>query len=140
MSVENLNEIYFELGISKIHNIGLIAIRPIPKNTLLFKIEEFQPIFITFKELKDKKIPISVINTIKKKCAHDKNSIEITNDLFDKYSTRWVNYMNHSYNPNLYFNNNCYYSRKKIKKGEELTLNYKENDYCIKCVDFRVKS
>ena len=140
MSIVNLNEIYFELGLSKIHNIGLIAIRSIPKNTLLFRIEEFQPIFISFEELIKKKIPNSVINLIKKTCAHDNNSIEISNDLFDKYSTRWVNYMNHSYNPNLYFNNNCYYSRKKIKKGEELTLNYIENNYCVDCIDFRVKS
>ena len=139
MLIDNLNEIYFELGVSKIHNIGLIAIRSIPKNTLLFKIEEFNPIFIRFEELK-KKIPSSVINIIKKKCAHDNKSIEISNDLFDKYSTRWVNYLNHSYNPNIYFNENCYYSKKKIKKGEELTLNYKENNYCVNCVDFRVKS
>ena len=38
MSIEKLNEIYFEIGVSKLHNIGLIAIRTIPKNTLLFKI------------------------------------------------------------------------------------------------------
>ena len=140
MSIDDLNEIYFEIGVSKLHNIGLIAIRSIPKNTLLNKIEEFNPIFITFKELKKRKIPMSVINMIKKKCAHDKDTIELRNDLFDKYSTKWVNYMNHSYNPNLYFKNNCYYSRKNIKKGEELTLNYKEDNYCVNCVDFKVKS
>ena len=140
MSIQKLKDIYFDIGISKINNIGLIAIRTIPKDTLLFKIRNYNPKFVSFDDLKKKyNIPQSVINNIKKKCAHDKNSIQITSDLFDKYSPTYVNYLNHSNNPNLYFQNNCYYSRKKIKKGDELTLNYLENNYCNTCIDFKIK-
>ena len=35
--IQQCKDKYFELGPSNIHGIGLIAIRSIPKNTLLFE-------------------------------------------------------------------------------------------------------
>ena len=146
--MENLDEIinqydniFYQIGPSKIHGIGLIAIVDIPKNTLVLENNTSKNKYINYSELKKRNINIDTINTIKKYFAHDSNGIELPVN-FDKYNMKLVSYINHSTNNNIdheYVNNlTKYYSNKDIKKGEELTVNYL-NNYCSTCVDFKEK-
>ena len=146
--MENLDEIinqydniFYQIGPSKIHGIGLIAIVDIPKNTLVLENSTSENKYINYSELKKRNINSDTINTIKKYFAHDNNGIELPVN-FNKYNMKLISYMNHSTNNNVnhIFKNNLtkYYSNKDIKKGEELTVNYL-NNYCSSCVDFKEK-
>ena len=42
-------------------------------------------------------------------------------------------YMNHSFDPNCKIHNSCIQSIKDIKKGDELTFNYNENETKMAC-------
>lgn len=139
--VDNLKNIYFHIAPSKINGIGLIAFRSIPKNTLLFKATNYNVTYYTYKELRNKNIPLSVIKIVKKYYAHDKNGIEIPDNFFSLTHFTIVSYINHSDNSNVYFDHNTmsYYTKKKIKKDEELTIDYNENNYCPDCIDFDIK-
>ena len=35
---------------------------------------------------------------------------------------------------------NKYYTNRRVQKGEELCINYFEDDYCTSCVDFKDKN
>lgn len=139
--VDNLKKIYYHIAPSKINGVGLIAFRSIPKNTLLFKATNENIKYYKFKELRKKNIPLSVIKVIKKYYAHDKNGIEIPDNFFSNTHFTIVSYINHSNNSNVYFNFDTmsYYTKIRIKKNEELTINYSENDYCSDCIDFKIK-
>lgn len=139
--VDNLKKIYYQIAPSKINGVGLIAIRSIPKNTLLFKATNENVKYYKFEELRKKNIPLSVIKVIKKYYAHDKNGIEIPDNFFSNTHFTIVSYINHSNNSNVYFNFDTmsYYTKRRIKKNEELTINYSENDYCSDCIDFKIK-
>ena len=139
--IDDLKKMYFQIGPSKINKIGLIAFRPIPKNTNVFEAIHYGIKFYSYKTLRKKGIPTSVVKVIKKYCAFTKSGIEIPDNFFSNTHLRIVNYINHSDDPNLRVissrNKVSYISRKPIKKNEELTINYNENNYCPKCIDFK---
>ena len=140
--VDNLKNMYFQIAPSGTHGVGLVAFRSIPKGTLLFKVNNDNVKYYTYKELRERGIPQSVIKVIKKYYAHDKKGIEIPDNYFSEINFTIVSYINHSDSPNVLFipNTNSYISRKRIKKDEELTISYKENNYCPQCVDFKIKN
>jgi len=126
------NDIYCRIGVSKVHGVGVIAIKDIPKGTMPFA---------TLSKEKDKIINLSK-NDIKD--IHP-NVRKILTDFFgDKkrddydvyaYGPNYINisfYMNHSDKPNIDViedTGSNYYSfitNRKIKKGEELFINYNE--------------
>lgn len=124
------NDIFCRLGISKVSGIGVIAIKDIPINT--------NP-FTHLAPLKDKAITLNN-NDLK---HVDKNVKKVINDFFGTekeydvlaYGPNYMNisyYLNHSNNPNLDVVNDIssdYFSfrtNRKIKKGEELFINYKD--------------
>lgn len=127
------NDIYCRIGVSKIAGVGVIAIKDIPKNTNPFK--TLYPYNDKILELKDKDLK-----------GIDKNVKSMINDFFgsDKkktydvlyYGLNFINisfYLNHSSKPNISLvdanKDNEYLefrTNRKIKKGEELTINYKD--------------
>jgi len=126
------NDIYCRIGVSKVHGVGVIAIKDIPKGTNPFS---------TLSKEKDKIITLSKDDI---KDIHP-NVRKILTDFFgDKkrdnfdtyaYGPNYINisfYMNHSDKPNIdviedtknnYF---TFITNRKIKKGEELFINYNE--------------
>lgn len=125
-------DIYCRIGISKIHGVGVIAIKDIPENINPFK---------TLIKRKDKIITL----TDKDIKNIDENTKQILKDFFgskDKYDVLLdgpnnINisfYMNHSNKPNIDIIEDekeeylSFRTNRIIKKGEELLINYKDYD------------
>lgn len=128
------NDVYCRIKQSKKHGVGVFAIKDIPKNTNPFKLTgqeciKQKIILVNEKELKK-------INPEVKKLVDDFYHKE--DDVYG-IPYRGLNsnnisfYMNSSKNPNVTFSNNknCtmieFKTLRKIKKGEELFINY--NDF-----------
>ena len=135
--VQKLKKLYVEVGISKIHGVCVKAIRSIPKGTTLFYSSNYNPVAYNIKHLIANGVDKNIIKNIKKYYAHDSDIIEIDPNRVDELS--YINYLNHSPEPNIEVITKNYVTRKNIKRGEELTINYKENNYCPTCIDFKVK-
>lgn len=137
--IKQCKDKYFELGTSKIHGIGLVAIRSIPKNILLFE-HLTRSIYIPYDVLYSNGIQKGVVKSLNKNYAHDKYGIELDTNIND---ISYVNYINHSKKHNVTWKSNgnltSYYTNRQVRKGEELCINYLENDYCPSCIDFKVK-
>lgn len=124
-------DIYCRIGVSKISGVGVIAIKDIPKGIYPF---------VSLSKEKEKIIELND-NDLK---HVDKNVKKLINDLFGGedgkydvlyYGTNHVDisyYLNHSNHPNLDIIDNksskylTFKTNRKIKKGEELTINYKK--------------
>jgi SET domain-containing protein len=124
------NDIYCRLGVSKVHGVGVIAIKDIQKGTMPFATlskEKDKIITLTSNDIKD-------INPNVRKILQDffgdKNSKDY--DVY-AYGPNYINisfYLNHCDNPNIdiiedtennYF---IFITNRIIKKGEELFINY----------------
>ena len=137
--VKQCKEKYFELGSSKIHGIGIIALRMIPKDTFLFEYSNPSK-YILYDNLYKNGVQKSVVKSLNKNYAHDKYGIELPDNI---NNISYVNYINHSNNNNVKWISldnytTKYYTNRKIKKGEELCINY--NNYCDYCMDFKIKN
>ncbi len=130
--IRNLKNTYCRIQPSKIHGIGVFAIRDIPKNTNPFK---------GFERQKWAEININKLKNV------DKNVLKMIDDFYviEKDGTVEVNEtglngMNISYLPNTSSNPNAKringghdtITLKKIKKGEEITVDYGTYDYKYK--------
>src|SRR3990167_9884211 len=120
--IEYLNKsVWVTLGFSKIHNIGVIAIRDIPKGTLYTDYNLYnssKPILpIVMNEDDFNKILPGIRNLILDK------TVFIDSIMF--FSPNYVqdirSWMNHSDDPNT----EGFIVTRDIKKGEELTENYR---------------
>jgi SET domain-containing protein len=126
--IKDLEEnIYCRLQPSKVHGIGIFAIRNIPKGKEVFK---------TFLNYELTPVPISLINVDRK---IDPAVRSFANDMFPLHSGKLYMYrrglnaidigffLNHSTKPNVRIDDmsRCFAAR-NIKKGEELFANYKE--------------
>jgi SET domain-containing protein len=124
------NDIYCRIGVSKVHGVGVIAIKDIPKGTIPFATlskEKEEIITLTKDEIKD--IHPNV-RAILQDFFGDKKSNDY--DVY-AYGPNYINisfYLNHSDKPNIdviedtennYFR---FVTNRIIKKGEELFINY----------------
>jgi SET domain-containing protein len=124
------NDIYCRIGVSKVHGVGVIAIKDIPKGTIPFATlskEEDKIINLTKDDIKD-------IHPNVRKLLADFFGDKKSND-YDVYAygPNYINisfYLNHNDKPNIdiikdtennYLN---FLTNRKIKKGEELFINY----------------
>ena len=136
--IKKLNTVWVEIGVSKIHGVGVKAIRPIPKNTIVFSRGNYNPENYNIKKLLDGGVDPNIMKTIKKYYAHDNKIIQIDKEKINK--TNFISYLNHNVHPNLDYINENYITTRNIKKGEELTINYNHKNYCPGCIDFKDKS
>jgi len=130
--IKNLkNDIYCRIKPSKKHGVGVFAIRDIPVNTNPFKITGIE--CVKQKILNISKEEINKLNPAVKKMIKD--FYHEQDDIFGipYYGLNANNisfYMNTSKNPNIGFksikkcNMVVFSTLRKIKKGEELFINY----------------
>jgi len=113
--------VYTRLKPSKIHGVGVFAIRHIPKGTPVFT-HDNQPIAWVDKKsigsipksLRDLYDDFCIIKGDKYGCPEH----------FDMLTTSW--YLNHSNNPNVAVDDGYrFYALRDIEEGEELTVDYR---------------
>jgi SET domain-containing protein len=130
------NDVYCRLGVSLIKNagVGVIAIKDIPKGVNPFKLNGLKTnplltktIYLNDKELKD-------VDKATKKILTDffhKEDEGVPVPIYGPYIIDISFYLNHSENNNIdiIFKKNSYndfITNCDIKKGDELTINYKD--------------
>ena len=133
--LENLtNDIYCKIGVSKVHGVGVIAIKNIPKNTNPFKISDnkcvtYDCIKITQTELQT--VPMTSRILVKAFIAKEPDgSFCVPASGLNNLNISF--YLNHSDNNNVDVNyhTKCdfldFITNRNIKRGEELFINYDE--------------
>jgi len=118
-------ELFCELRPSKIHGIGVFAIRAIPKGidplVSRFKSPE---VFVSHRSVK--KLPSSVLKLLQVFCFHDKKGYLLPSKGLNVVSM--AVYLNHSKNPNLrMLKNGQFKALCNIKKNTELTMDYDDS-------------
>jgi SET domain-containing protein len=126
--IKNMN---FDIKPSKIHGVGVFAIKNISKGTIVFKYPYTQLkdiIIIPINKLIVNGISLSQIRVLKKWFAHTKTHIQIPKE-FDPYTIHIVSLINHNIKPNVVYKNGIYYAKTNIKKNTEITIDYTHNNY-----------
>ena len=126
--LENLNNTYCGFGCSKVHGVGVIAIRDIPKGVDPFPpITPEQTINITEKDLKE--LPKEIVSKIKDIFISINGVYQIYNLGLNNMGVRF--HVNHSKDPNIAVNEKAFVSGynpfitlRKIQKDEELFWDY----------------
>ena len=128
--LKNLEQTYCSFGVSKIHGIGVIAIRDIPKDINPFPSTYTEKaVILTDKELNE--LPKEVITKVKHIFIKYNNVYSIYNLGLNSMGVRF--HLNHSKKPNVGVNIEIitkpgYYlpfvTLKDIKKGEELCCDF----------------
>jgi SET domain-containing protein len=103
------------LGKSRIHGLGVFAAQPIRKGAKIWRFVYGFDRFYTRKRLA--KLPKAARDYINLHGYQWKNEILLSMD----YDT----FMNHSENPNTDFHNGFVIARSNIRKGEEITNDYR---------------
>lgn len=112
--------VYVRLKRSRIHGVGVFAIRDIPKGTYVFRGDKDKMVWVKAsatdrldKEVKRLYQGFCVSRDGKYGCPRN----------FNLLTPGW--YLNHSRKPNMAADENYdFYSVRRIKKGEELTVDY----------------
>lgn len=113
--------VYTRLKPSKIHGVGVFAIRDIPADAPVFNPEEpVEEEFIVSKKEVEKLDP--EIQKLYQDFCVDQGDCFNGPDNFDLVAVAW--YVNHSKNPNVKYEDDNFVSLRKIKKGEEITADY----------------
>lgn len=133
--LDNLkNDTFCRIGVSKIHGVGVIAIKDIPKGTNPFKISSnvcqvYDSIYLSEKEINQ--LNPNVTKIVKDFIAPNANGkYSVPYDGLNSLDISF--YMNHSLKNNIgVIDDQCefvlFITNRLIKKGEELTINY--NDF-----------
>lgn len=126
--LKNLQNTYCRLKKSKIEGVGVFALREIPKNTELF-VSSLTQKSAKFTATELKKIPREVWQMIESFLVLEKDgAVEIPEGGFEGLDMSF--YLNHSKTPNVKITSGgeAFVTLRKIKKGEELTINYQKFD------------
>lgn len=113
------------VGKSDIHGVGLKAIKDIKKGEQVYYYKSYATHKLSKSELISKGIDKRVIDTLSRLYFCDKEHLYLQ----PNQQIYFVNYLNHSENPNMIFVNGFYIARCDIKQDEEVTLNFLENGY-----------
>ncbi len=114
------HNVFARLGPSKIHGIGVFAIRNIKKDTDIFPDIDDEIIWID--KARVKKLRGEIRRLYEYYCVIKDGRYGCPGS-FNNINASW--YLNHSYRPNLRLDNNYrLFADRNIKKGEELTLDY----------------
>ncbi len=115
--------VYARLAPSPIHGIGVFAIRNIPKGVRVFSSEHDHVVWI-------KKEVVAKLDKESRRLYEDFCSVDDGDygapDSFNNLTVGW--FLNHNAkNPNLSCDANYdFVTRRRVKKGEELSIDYKE--------------
>jgi uncharacterized protein len=135
-AIRNLRHYYVKVAPSQIHGVGLFAIRDIPKETvvLTFSYRDFPCVEIRKSVLKDK-LPKEVYSQIIKNWAETEKTIFVPVNI--NQQLHYVNFLNHSKDPNVRYQDEKYISMRRILKGEEILIDFHEADYNPSGVRFK---
>lgn len=115
-------KVYTRIGQSNIHGVGLFAIRPIRKGTHIFYGDDEDIIWVRAKKLKS--LPKEIKRLYEDFCIKKDDFYGCPKN-FNLLTPAW--YLNHSDKPNI----GCdklynFFALRDIKKGEELTVDYRK--------------
>ena len=120
-----LHEFKVYVAPSKIHGVGIFAINDIKKGELIFEYNFEKNYKISRKAFKEAGLNKNIQDVLSRMYYADEEYIFIQ---FNN-SIHWVNFMNHSRNPNMIYGLNKYFAKKNIKANEELTLDFTAKKY-----------
>jgi uncharacterized protein len=113
--------VYTRLGPSKIHGVGVFAIKQIPKGAYVFPSDDEPIVWVQKKRIKN--LPKAVRDLYDDFCIIKGSKYGCPRN-FDSLTPAW--YLNHSTNPNVAADQKVrFYTLRDIKKGEELTVDYR---------------
>jgi SET domain-containing protein len=113
--------VYVRLKPSAVHGVGVFAIRDILKGTYVFRQDDQRIIWIAKQDIKQ--IPKAVRELYEDFCIIKGGRYGCPKS-FDTLTPAW--YLNHSENPNVAADSNTrFYALRNIRKGEELTVDYR---------------
>lgn len=108
------------LGVSKIHGIGVIAIKDIKKGTRIFPSDDEDLVWIEKKKMA--RLPKEIKKLYQDFCVFKGNMCGCPRN-FNGITVAW--YLNNSKQPNVVCDENYdFFAGRNIKKGEELTVDY----------------
>jgi len=116
--------VYARIRPSKIHGVGVFAIRDIPKGAKVFEGDDSKVIWMKRCALKLNELPQEVKRLYDQFCLiKDKGEIYGCPKNFNRMTVAW--YLNHSKTPNVGCDKDyIFFALRDIKEGEELTADY----------------
>ncbi len=120
------NDVYCRIGVSKIHGVGVIAIRDIPKGTNPFS-GSFKGKYIAVDKKEILQFPEGVQKMIHDFFAHEKNKVYIPENGLNNIDISF--FLNQTDSPNVATHDgDIFITTRNIKKGEELSVDYTTYD------------
>tara|TARA_B100001769_G_C22045163_1_gene561707 strand:+ start:458 stop:895 length:438 start_codon:yes stop_codon:yes gene_type:complete len=114
------------VGKSDIHGVGLKAIKDIKKGEQVYYYRNYTPTQkLSKSELISKGIDEKVIETLSRLYFCDEENLYLQ----PNQQIYFVNFLNHSENPNMVFIRGFYMAKRDIKQDEEVTLDFLANGY-----------
>lgn len=115
------NRAFVRLAPSSIHGVGVFTILPIPKGTYIFYGDNSSMVWI--KKSKLKSLPREILRLYEDFCVSRGDSLGCPQN-FNRLTPAW--YLNHSRSPNVGIDKRYrFYALRNIKKGKELTVDYR---------------
>jgi SET domain-containing protein len=130
------DDVYVRIQPSKIHGVGVFAIRRIEKGTYIFPNDKAQIVWLKKRALKQ--LPRSIKRLYDDFCIIKNGGESYGSPVnFNNMTTSW--YLNHSPKPNVGCDKHFdFFAMRNIKAGEELTVDYNSfNDFATS--DTKVK-
>lgn len=113
------------LGLSKIHGIGVFAIRDIPENKNIFPDDKTNIVWVPQEEISGLNLPNAILKLYTDFCIYKDNKYGIPEN-FNSITPGW--YMNEPVkdtDENVYVDENYnFYAKRNITAGEELLVKY----------------
>ena len=110
---------------SKVHGVGIFAIDDINKGDLIFEYSNKNTNKLSKKTLNQINISKNQQDVLSRMYYANEEAIYIKHD----QDIHWVNFMNHSKNPNMIYGLNKYFAKRNVKANEELTLDFTAKQY-----------
>jgi len=111
---------YARIGRSRIHGVGVLAIREIPPRTRVFRGEDERVVWVSRASVRRLPRPLRQLYLDFGMVWGDRIGVPLT---FNRLSVGW--YLNHSDHPNVQADDDGrFVTLRRIRKGEELTADY----------------
>ena len=115
------DEVYARIGRSRIHGVGVLAIRDIPRGTRLFRGEDERVVWVRRGAIRRLPLELRKLYTDFGMAWGERIGVPRTLNML---SVGW--YLNHSARPNTRADDDGrFYALRRIRKGEELTADYR---------------
>jgi len=113
--------VYARIGRSRIHGVGVLAIRDIPRGTRLFRGEDERVVWVRLTRIRRLPVELRRLYTDFGMAWGQRIGVPRTLNML---SVGW--YLNHSARPNTRCDEDGrFYALRRIRKGEELTADYR---------------